>query len=88
LGGACSQLTAQIGIDDEIIVDGSVIFQVYRRWGGTPLYDSGVMTSATAIKSLSVNLTDVNTLRLVVTGGPDGNGSDHGDWADAKVTCN
>ena len=87
LAGACSLLTAQIGIDDEIIVDGSVIFQVFADGAATPLYDSGVMTSATATKNLSVNLTGVNTLRLVVTGGPDGNGSDHGDWADAKVTC-
>ena len=84
LAGACSLLTAQIGIDDEITVDGSVIFQVYADGSATPLYDSGVMTSATATKSLSVNLTGVNTLRLVVTGGPDGNGSDHADWADAS----
>ena len=38
--------------------------------------------------NVSVNMNGVNTLRLVVAGGPDGNGSDHGDWADAQVTCN
>jgi hypothetical protein len=87
LGGACSLLTAQIGIDDEISVDGSVIFQVFADAATTPLFQSGVMTSQSPTQSLSVNLTGVNTLRLVVAVGPDGNSSDHADWANARITC-
>ena len=40
-------LTAQVGVDDEIGVDGSVVFQVYVDGAPTPVYDSGVMTGAT-----------------------------------------
>jgi hypothetical protein len=50
------------------------------------LYDSGAMTGATATKQVSVSLTGRSVLRLVA----DTNGSanyDHGDWADAKITC-
>ena len=38
----------------------------------------------------SVNLTNIagkNELALIVTDGGNGNGWDHADWADAKVTC-
>ena len=37
-----------------------------------------------------MNLTNIagkNELALIVTDGGDGNGWDHADWADAKVTC-
>ncbi|MQA28760.1 MAG: hypothetical protein GEU82_02825 [Luteitalea sp.] len=87
LGGACSLLTALVGVDDEVGTNGSVVFQVFGDNGVTPLYDSGVMTGATATRNVSVNLTGVNTLRLLVTIGSDDNSHDHADWADAQITC-
>jgi hypothetical protein len=44
---------------------------------------TGVMPSA----SVNVNLTNVTEIALIVTDAGDGNWSDHGDWADARVNC-
>jgi Bacterial Ig-like domain/NPCBM/NEW2 domain len=50
-------------------------------------FDSGTMTGATASQNLNVPLAGVNVLSLVVTDAGDGNDSDHGDWANAQVSC-
>ncbi|WP_245556454.1 NPCBM/NEW2 domain-containing protein [Deinococcus aquatilis] len=86
LGGACSVFNAQIGVDDEVGDKGTVAFQI---WNGvsTKLYDSGTMRGTDAAKPISVNVSGVQTLRLVVTDGGDGVSFDHADWADARVTC-
>jgi glucose/arabinose dehydrogenase len=77
--------TAQIGIDDEV-VKGTVVFEV---WNGTTtrLYQSGTKTSTDGPTAVSVPLAGVTNLRLVAATTADGNGSDHADWADAKITC-
>ncbi|MFN8556299.1 MAG: NPCBM/NEW2 domain-containing protein [Dehalococcoidia bacterium] len=54
LGGACSRLTASVGVDDEVGANGSVVFQVWAD--GVQLYDSGAMTGATATRTLDVTL--------------------------------
>ncbi|MEF2278529.1 NPCBM/NEW2 domain-containing protein [Deinococcus sp. YIM 134068] len=86
LGGACSLLTAQVGVDDEVGDRGSAVFQV---WNGTAakLYDSGVMRGTDAAKPVSVDVTGVQNLRLVVTDAGDGIQFDHADWAEARVRC-
>ena len=50
LGGTCSRLTAQVGVDDEVSARGTVVFQVWAD--GTKLYDSGVMTGSAATKAV------------------------------------
>ena len=83
--GACSSFTASVGVDDEVASNGSVIFQV---WGdGTRLFDSGIMTGASATRSVNVDITGRLDLRLTVAGGIDTTNSDHADWANARVTC-
>ncbi len=81
----CSVFSAVVGVDDEVGSSGSVSFQVYGD--ATLLVDSGLMLGTTANKPLSATLTGRAQLRLVVTDGGNGNGFDHGDWADAKLTC-
>ena len=83
--GSCATFTAQVGVDDEVGANGSVVFQVYAD--AAKVFDSGVMTGATATKSVSVDLTGKTSLGLVITNGGDNVDYDHGDWADAKVTC-
>ena len=39
-------------------------------------------------KSISVNTTGKNQLRLYVDLSTNGNTSDHADWANARITCN
>jgi glucose/arabinose dehydrogenase len=86
INGQYTHFLSDIGLDDEIGNAGSVDFQVFGDNSTTPLYDSGVMTGASATKSIDVNVTNVNVLRLVVTDGGNGNNSDHADWANARLT--
>ena len=51
------------------------------------LTQSAVITGASATATIDINITGINNLRLVVTDNGDGNGYDHADWADAKLTC-
>jgi hypothetical protein len=85
LGGACSTFEASIGIDDEIPSLGSVVFQVWS--GSTRLYQSPVMTAASATQNISVDISGRTEIALTVTDAGDGPSSDHADWADARVTC-
>lgn len=85
LGGVCTSFTAAVGLDDEVGANGSVVFQVYAD--ATKVFDSGAMTGASATQQVNVSVLGASQLRLVVTDGGNGNGNDHADWADAKVTC-
>lgn len=84
LGGACTLLTAEVGVDDEQDRNGNVIFEV---WGdGERLYESRAKTVNDGPSSIEVDITGVDELRLVVD--PNGgNGSDHADWGDLRVVC-
>ncbi|ULH17586.1 NPCBM/NEW2 domain-containing protein (plasmid) [Deinococcus sp. KNUC1210] len=86
LGGACSTFNASVGVDDEVGSRGSVVFEV---WNGTTtlLYSSGLLTGADVAKPVSLDISGVQTLRLVVTDGGNGITNDHADWADAQVMC-
>ncbi|MFI6767997.1 NPCBM/NEW2 domain-containing protein [Streptomyces sp. NPDC050355] len=85
LGGACSALSVNVGVDDEVGANGSVVFQIYRD--GTKVADSGLMTVDQPAKHLTADLTGGSELRLVVTDGGNGNNSDHADWAGPLITC-
>jgi hypothetical protein len=85
LGGKCSTLSAKIGVDDEVGSRGSVVFQVWN--GTTKLYDSGVVRGGDAAKSISVNVSGVQNLRLAVTDAGDGLSYDHADWASPMLAC-
>ncbi|MFI0902243.1 NPCBM/NEW2 domain-containing protein [Streptomyces sioyaensis] len=85
LGGACSALSVDVGIDDEVGANGSVVFQIYRD--GTKVADSGLMTVGQSAKRLTADLTGGSELRLVATDGGNGNNSDHADWGGPLITC-
>ncbi|MEU0763045.1 NPCBM/NEW2 domain-containing protein [Streptomyces microflavus] len=85
LGGRCTALTADVGIDDEINGYGEVAFSV--EGDGKTLWTSPKLTGASATVPVDVKLDGVRQVRLKVT---DTNGSktgDHGDWAAAKFHC-
>jgi alpha-galactosidase len=86
LGGNCTSLKTDVGIDDEEQAKGGdVIFQIFA--GDNKVADSGVLTNKSAVKSLTADLTGAQWLRLHVD--PDGaNTYDHGDWAGPVLTCN
>jgi len=85
LGGRCLAFLSDVGIDDEVGNQGSVIFQM---WGdGHKLYESGILRGENGAAAAYANLTGVRTLELIVTGAGDGIGNDHADWAGARVAC-
>lgn len=85
LGGTCSALTVDVGIDDEVGANGSVVFQIYRD--DTLVAASGLVTVGQSAKPLTADLTGGTELRLVVTDGGNGNNSDHADWGGPLITC-
>ena len=81
----CTSFQTDIGLDDEVGPNGSVVFRVYLD--GTIAYDSGTMTGSTATKTINLAVTGKSELRLVVTNGGDTADYDHADWANARITC-
>jgi len=85
LGGNCSRFTATVGVDDEKNGAGTVTFSVLSD--GKALVTTPVLNGSSASVNLDVDITGTQLLDLVVGDGGDGNGSDHGDWANAQVHC-
>lgn len=83
LNGEFKSFRADIGLDDEVGNQGSVVFQVWLD--GQKLYDSGTLNGATATKQLTLDVTGKRELRLVVTNGGDNLNYDHADWANARL---
>lgn len=76
--------TSYVGVDRAMYNSvGSVVFQVYVD--GVKMYDSGLINSKDKQKFVEVDITGTSELKLLVTDGGNGNGSDHADWADAKL---
>lgn len=75
--------TSYVGVDRQMYnTVGSVVFQVYVD--GVKQFDSGLMTSKVPQQFVEVNISGAKELKLVVTDGGNGNGSDHATWGDAK----
>ncbi|WP_019588603.1 NPCBM/NEW2 domain-containing protein [Deinococcus apachensis] len=85
LNGTCSTFTVEVGVDDEVGDQGTVVFQVFSD--GTKLYDSGIMTGRDSARSVNVNVASKKQLMLKVTDAGNGISYDHADWANAKVSC-
>ncbi|EHY91143.1 LOW QUALITY PROTEIN: putative carbohydrate binding protein,alpha-galactosidase family protein,BNR/Asp-box repeat protein [Saccharomonospora azurea NA-128] len=85
LGGGCSQLITDYGIDDEVGGAARVVFEVVGD--GEVLWNSGAVTPASGRQYVEVDVTDVDELRLVVQDGGNGVGQDHADWAGAWLAC-
>ena len=84
LAGNCSTFSVSVGLDDEVGGNGSLIFTILAD--GVQLWTSGVMTGTSATQSTTQSVTGRTQLQLVL--GTNGSTEyDHGDWADAKVTC-
>jgi alpha-galactosidase len=84
-GGACSAVTAQVGVDDEKGAKGTVAFEIWAD--GTKVASTGVLTNAMAAQPITADVSGAQVVRLVVTDGGDGVDSDHADWADLRMGC-
>ena len=85
LGGQCTRFTAAVGVDDEQNGAGTVTFSVLAD--GKTLVTTPVIHGHQAAAPIDVDVTGAQVLELVVGDGGDGNGSDHGDWAQPTLTC-
>lgn len=86
LNRAYSRFRSTIGVDDEVLTRGSVVFEV---WGdGVLKYRSPTLTGSSTSIAVDVDITGVNELKLICNDSGDGKDSDHGDWADARVVVN
>jgi hypothetical protein len=83
LDGQYSTFFSDIGIDNEVRNKGSMTFQVWAD--NKMVYQSGVMRGQGAARHVQINVSGVNQLRLVTTNADDGDNSDHGDWAAARL---
>jgi glucose/arabinose dehydrogenase len=83
LGGSYTRFRADVGVDDEVGTNGSVVFEVWVD--GVKAHDSGVMTGGSATQSVDVDVTGAQQLRLVVTDAGDNMNYDHADWANARL---
>lgn len=84
-GGACSAVTAQVGVDDEAGARGTVAFEIWAD--GTKVASTGVLTNAMAAQPITADVSGAQVVRLVVTDGGDGINYDHADWADLRIGC-
>jgi alpha-galactosidase len=89
LGGRCSLLVSDVGMDDEMASTVPATFTVYVD--DTVAAASGPVGSGEAPRTLTANLTGARWLRLVTTGSgtaSDGTSvNDHTDWATPVLTC-
>ena len=80
---------ADVGVDDEMGSHGSVVFQVWLD--GVKAWDSGTMTGDHRHQAGRIGQRPRRhrqaELQLVITDAGNGNTSDHGDWANARVAC-
>ena len=76
--------TSYVGVDRQMFGSvGSVSFEVYVD--GEKKFDSGRMNSRDPQKFVEVDINDAKELKLVVTDGGNGQGSDHASWGDTKL---
>ncbi|WP_203918962.1 beta-galactosidase [Rugosimonospora africana] len=85
LAGTCTEFTATVGVDHETGGAGTVTFSVVLD--GRVLVTTPVLRGSSAAVALDVPVAGGQVLDLVVGDGGDGNGNDHGDWADPVLTC-
>jgi hypothetical protein len=83
VAGLYSNFLSDVGVDDEVNGNASVVFQVFAD--NVKIYDSGTVTRSSAVQSLNLDITNVQQLKLVVTDAGDGIDYDHADWANAAV---
>jgi len=82
LEGKYARFLSDIGVDDEVGTSGSVIFRVVLD--GRELYNSALMTGATATKSIDVDVKNGQQLQLIVMQDAD-NALDHASWGGARL---
>jgi hypothetical protein len=85
LGGRCSLFLADVGLDEEVAEQGSVVFEVWAD--GRRLATSGLVRGPQPPVPIAADVTGLEAIALVVTAAGDGSAFDHADWGDARLAC-
>ena len=85
LGATCTAFAADIGLDAEVGLNGTAVFQVWAD--GTLIYDSGALHGGMAPVPVYLDVPGVHELRLVVAPVDWVIDYAHADWANARVAC-
>ena len=83
LAGKYELFRSFVGVDDEVGMRGSVVFQVWLD--GVKAFESPLMRGTDPARLVELPTTGKLELKLIVLDGGNGIGSDHADWADAQV---
>ena len=83
LGGGFERFMADLGVDDATAGRGSVVFRILGD--GRVLLETETLTGGRAPRSVSVDVSGINTLTLECDEAGDLGLSDHADWADARL---
>jgi len=84
LGGRCSELTVDVGIDDEVAA-GSVSFAILAD--DIVVAETEVLTGADPATTLAADVTGAALVELVTTNGDGSSADDHADWAAPSIVC-
>jgi hypothetical protein len=84
LAGQYRTFASDIGVDDEMGANGSVMFQIVAD--GRKIFQSDVLGGNSITESVRVDVQGVQRLELLVTDGGNGIVCDHADWARARLT--
>ncbi|MEL6191566.1 MAG: NPCBM/NEW2 domain-containing protein [Bacteroidota bacterium] len=88
LNGNYNRFASDIGVDEEVGNNGSVVFEVLLD--GKLAYASPVLRGTDGPLSMELDVTGANEMVLIVSDGGDGNEYDHANWAGAilEADCN
>jgi len=84
LEGNGRQLTAKVGVDDEM-KDKKATVEFIVMGDQQILWQSGVMKAGEPARDVNVNLKGIRKLALYISDGGDNINYDHADWIDAKI---
>jgi hypothetical protein len=85
LGGTCTSLSTDVGVDDLAAGRGSVTFTVLAD--GAVVAQTGVLRGGNSAQHLTADVTGAHLMTLNVGDAGDGNGHDNADWAGAELHC-
>ncbi|MDB5328802.1 MAG: hypothetical protein JWM57_4371 [Phycisphaerales bacterium] len=85
LAGKYTSFLSDVGVDDEVVGKGTGSVQFKVIGDGRTLYDSGIVTSLGAVKSLNLDVTGVTTLTLTAASVNGNIDYAHADWAGARL---
>lgn len=85
LQGDCEYFQSEVGVDDEVGNNGSVVFSVIAD--GVQVAQTQTVTGSTEPLTIYAGIDGARTVDLVVSQDGGGADNDHADWASAKFRC-